>query len=271
MSQITLTSLLMLVYLLEPLNAFGQPIKNVYSELLKTENETTKEPNNSLDLVKVNEALFKRTNQLRQREKLEPLKANSQLEEAAQGFAVVLAEMDKLDHNADGKQPWDRTAEAGYKHSMVSENIAYQSTSAKITADELAEKFMQSWENSPGHRKNLLDPHVMDLGVGLALSESTGRYYAVQNFGRPKSANITFRIVNQTESPVNYSLDGESFSIDPLFTITYERSRPPELRFLWDESDQVSEPAKQNIQPVKGATYTIRQSDEKLLTVDTSK
>ena len=271
MSQRTPLCLLILLCLLEPLNTFGQPGQNGGPQLVKTEKKPEKEPNDALDLDKVNEGIIKRTNELRQREKQEPLKANPQLAKAAQDFAEVLATLDKLDHNADGKQPWDRTAEAGYKHSLVSENIAYQSTSAKITADELAEKFLESWENSPGHRKNLLDPHIMDLGVGLARSETTGRYYAVQNFGRLKSANITFKIVNQTESPVRYSLDGESFTIDPRFTISFERGRPPELLFLWDETDEVSESARQKIQPVKGASYTIRKSDEDVLRIDTEK
>lgn len=270
MSRPSIDGLCLLFCLLQPLATFGQQSDSISQEISQVEKAATDQASDPIDFEKVKEAIVKQTNRLRQREKREPLTANPELAEAAQDFAAVLAEMDKLDHNADGKQPWDRTTEAGYQHSIVSENIAYQSISPSTTPDELAEKFLLAWENSAGHRKNLLDPDVMDLGVGLGKHKSSGRYYAVQNFGRPKSANIKFKITNETKSSVNCSIDGESFTIDPGFTITFERSRPPELRFIWKETDQVSDSAKQTLHPIQGANYAVRTSAEGLLTVATT-
>jgi hypothetical protein len=34
----------------------------------------------------------------------------------------------------------------------------------------------------------MLDPDVREIGVGVARSNKTGRYYAVEDFGRPLSA-----------------------------------------------------------------------------------
>ncbi|WP_256380908.1 CAP domain-containing protein [Corynebacterium sp. HMSC066C02] len=37
--------------------------------------------------------------------------------------------------------------------------------------------------DSPGHRKNLLDPRAKSVGIGMAVA-ADGKLYAVQNFGR---------------------------------------------------------------------------------------
>jgi hypothetical protein len=73
----------------------------------------------------------------------------------------------------------------------------------------------------------LATPDVEELGV--ARSSRTGRYYAVQDFGRPKSKEIKFSISNQTDATVKYSLDGKTYTLEPGYTIIYERCRPPKL------------------------------------------
>jgi hypothetical protein len=114
----------------------------------------------------------------------------------------------------------------------------------------------------------MLDPDVQDIGVGLARSSRTGRYYAVQDFGRPKSAAITFKVSNRTDAPVTYAIDGQTFSAGPGYTITYERSRPPELRFAWDDKAKVTEAARKVFRPATGASYSIRTTDAAIVTVD---
>src|SRR5207247_1737903 len=89
---------------------------------------------------------------------------------------------------------------------------------------------MKGWKDSPPHRKNLLDPDIDEIGVGVAHSSHTGKYYAVQDFGRPKSKEIVFKITNETDTTVKYTMDGKDYSIEPRYTITYEQCRPPDLR-----------------------------------------
>ena len=150
----------------------------------------------------------------------------------------------------------------------VLENIAYEYNSAGFTAEALAGDCVRGWENSPGHRKNMLDPDVQDIGVGLARSSRTGRYYAVQDFGRPKSAMITFKVSNRTDTPVAYTIDGQTFTASPGYTITYERCRPPELRFQWGDKANVTEAARKVFRPASGASYTIRTTEGDAVTVD---
>jgi uncharacterized protein YkwD len=58
---------------------------------------------------------------------------------------------------------------------LVGENIAYGNVSA--------EKMMDMWMKSAGHRANVLDPRFTHIGVGTAVT-AAGRTYGTQNFLR---------------------------------------------------------------------------------------
>ncbi|QVL29999.1 CAP domain-containing protein [Telmatocola sphagniphila] len=247
---------------------YGQKIQELQSESAYFGNGPIVEPKPALDLVRVGQLIFARTNQFRDQEKRTPLKSNYQLTESAQAFADYLAKTDKFCHTADGKEPWDRTTKAGYQHCIILENIAYEYNSAGFTVQALANDLVRGWENSPGHRKNMLDPDVLEIGVGLARSSNTGRYYAVQDFGRPKSAMITFKVFNRTDAMLTYTIDDQTCTAGPNYTITYERSRPPELRFVWGEKANVTQAARRLFRPANGASYTVRTTEEKTVTVD---
>ena len=50
------------------------------------------------------------------------------------------------------------------------------------TQEEIAQLTVQSWMESPGHRKNILTPDWKREGIGIAISVS-GQVYVTQNFG----------------------------------------------------------------------------------------
>jgi hypothetical protein len=79
---------------------------------------------------------------------------------------------------------------------------------------------------------------------------------------------ITFTVSNRTEIPVTYTIDGQTFTASPGYTITYERSRPPELRFPWGDKVNVTEAARKLFRPASGAGYAIRTTDGDAITVD---
>jgi len=105
--------------------------------------------------------------------------------------------------------------------------------------------------------KNLLDPDLFDIGVGLAQSSKTGRYYAVQDFGRPKAKTIAFKITNDAKSTIHYTVDGKSFSLDPHYTVTHQRCRPPELDFR-DVQSKGEKADEETFHPRTGAHYVVR-------------
>lgn len=79
--------------------------------------------------------------------------------------------------NPDGKSPFDRMRAAGYRYSSAAENIAagYSTPQAVVTA----------WMNSPGHRANILNCSLTQIGVGYATGGHYGSYWT-QDFGTPR-------------------------------------------------------------------------------------
>jgi uncharacterized protein YkwD len=132
------------------------------------------------------EQVLAHTNRLRTQAGLRPLTVDARLSQAALAFARHMAETDRYGHQADGREPVDRAEAAGYRHwCMVAENIAWQYSSEGFDAATLARRLSAGWENSPPHRRNLLDPRAAEVGIAIAASASSGRHYAVQLFARP--------------------------------------------------------------------------------------
>src|SRR5699024_10769116 len=112
-------------------------------------------------------------NRFRQAHGRQPVSKNNPLTEAVEYFAHYMARTNKYGHTADGQQPSERARNHGYNYCIIAENIAYQYSSAGFTSKQLAENFVKGWEQSPEHRKNMLTPAVIDLGVAIARSQKT--------------------------------------------------------------------------------------------------
>ena len=141
-----------------------------------------------------------------------------------------------LGHEIDGRAPAERAGAAGYRHCMVAENIAYLFDSVGFTTEQLAARLLQGWEQSAEHRRNMLLAPVMHIGVGVAQNADSGRYYAVQLFGRPSSAAIRFEVVNGADVDLRYELDRETFDLAPRVTRTHTRCIDASLAILAPES-----------------------------------
>jgi hypothetical protein len=79
----------------------------------------------------------------------------------------------------------------------------------------------------------MLDADVTDTGVAVARSTASGKYYAVQLFGRPESAGIEFVLENRTNETVTYAVDGERFVLEPRVIRTHRRCRAVDLVVHW--------------------------------------
>ncbi len=104
---------------------------------------------------------------------------DSRLAAAAAEHSADMARHDYFSHTSlDGRSFSTRISAAGYSWSRVAENIAAgHPTPAAVVA---------SWMTSEGHRANILDCRLTELGVGVARSPATGeRPYWTQDFGTP--------------------------------------------------------------------------------------
>ncbi len=171
------------------------------------------------------------TNAFRRQQNLSATERNPHLAKAAHYFAEFMARTDQYSHSADGSEPAGRAKKFGYDYCIVAENIAYMFNSRGFSTAELANRVFDGWQNSPEHRRNMLEPNVTDTAVAIAQSAKTGRFYAVQLFGRPKSASIEFRVENRAGVEVEYVLDGHIFALPPRVTRTHQGCKPFDLAF----------------------------------------
>ena len=114
-------------------------------------------------------------NEARDNAELSPLSRDVLLGLVAFEHSKDMACRNFLDHiNPDGQDPGDRVQEAGEAYAppwrWISENIG--------TYASAGEQF-DSWMNSEGHRDNILDDRVDEIGVALIhISEGSDyRYY----------------------------------------------------------------------------------------------
>lgn len=103
----------------------------------------------------------------------DPLRNDSRLHAAAQKHSVDMGKNDYFSHtSADGRSPWDRMRAEGYDFPSA-ENIARgQQTPAAV---------VESWMDSPGHRRNILNCSYAAIGVGVYLGD--GGPWWTQDFG----------------------------------------------------------------------------------------
>lgn len=131
------------------------------------------------DLERVRAEMLARVNAERKKVGAQPLRSNSRLDLAAQRHAGDMLARNYFAHGSpDKKTVRERATAAGYEWSLIGENIA----EGQFSVDEV----METWMNSPGHRKNILQPGFKELGVGLALGRSGGGRHRIvwaQAFG----------------------------------------------------------------------------------------
>ena len=223
------------------LRAPGQELKEFDADYLES-------PANGPELTQVEKEILRLTNEFRKQNGRESLKAEKRLEKAAAYFAAFMARTDKYGHDADRNRPAERLALFGYDDCISAENIAYQMNSAGFSTAELANGFFDGWKNSPPHRENLLDPDLTEVGIAIGHAPKSDRYYAVQNFGRPKSASINFQVANHTAETLRYTVKGtsrgkavdKSLELPPKTTMYHTRCRPATIRLGMDERGRQS-------------------------------
>ncbi|EMI55134.1 CAP domain-containing protein [Rhodopirellula sallentina] len=187
----------------------------------------------------VENSIVKETNSFRKEHDLPPLQRESSLTKTAKRFASFMAETGKYGHHADGKTPAERAKEAGYEYCVVRENIAYRTNTGDITAESLSDVFVPGWIESPPHRENMLADYITQTGVAVSSTDGV-TYYAVQLFGRPKSAAIDLTVKNESEQTQTLVVDTndstDQVEMPPRSVVTMNRCFPTKLRLKASDS-----------------------------------
>ncbi|MEE6272090.1 FG-GAP-like repeat-containing protein [Georgenia wangjunii] len=134
-------------------------------------------------------------NQARAQHGLRPMRVNGSLTSIAQDWSQRQAAANTMSHrpNFTSGYPagWTRGAE----------NVAWHSQNNP-------QAVFNGWMNSAGHRANILNPSLTDIGVGWAMA-SSGRYYATQNFAAYAGSTAPAPAPAPTGTPGNKDYNGD--------------------------------------------------------------
>ncbi|MFG0261922.1 MAG: CAP domain-containing protein [Novipirellula sp. JB048] len=194
-------------------------------------------------IVEVEQAIVAQTNEFRNSNQLDAVQREEHLTQAAKQFAEFIARTGKYGHRANDMTPAERAEAAGYDYCVIRENIAYRTNSGAVSADSLIEVFVQGWVDSPPHRENMLADFVTDTGVAVATTDDL-TYYAVQLFGRPKTAAFRIKMTNETEESQTLEFRAndqqDEVELQPHMILTMTRCFPTKVSVAGrDDSIQI--------------------------------
>ncbi|MCC6148226.1 MAG: hypothetical protein IT308_11755 [Anaerolineaceae bacterium] len=124
------------------------------------------------------QALFNLINQERANQGLSSLNWQSQLAAAARLHSTDMACKNFFSHTGSNGSTFDQRIRAqGYSFSYAAENRA---------AGGGSQVAFNSWMNSPGHRTNMLNPNLSEIGIGYMFNSGAayGSYFTA-DFGAP--------------------------------------------------------------------------------------
>jgi len=212
------------------------------------------------DLPQTEIAIVEMTNAFRKESRLGAVKPNAALTAAARAFADYLARTGKLAHEADGRRPEERAEAQGYRYCLMSENLAMNLDSRGFESRALAREAVEGWKKSPGHRANMLQPAVTEIGVAVVRAPHRDpKFISVQLFGRPEAMKVQFRIENQAHAPVGYALGEETHTLPVRGIVTHASCEPEHLTF------ENAIRATPRFEPRNGDRFVVRESGQSVV------
>jgi uncharacterized protein YkwD len=119
------------------------------------------------NLFEVEEAVFAMTNAIRRQNGLAVFVQDEICRDAARGHSADMLSRNYFSHtDPEGRSIKERLP-ADLSARQWGENIWTGSGYDTRQTHQLAQKIMVGWVNSPGHRKNILDPGYTHMGVGV--------------------------------------------------------------------------------------------------------
>jgi Cysteine-rich secretory protein family len=144
--------------------------------------------------------LFESLNYERASQSLPPLQWDEALFKAARQHALRMSNLNILEHQLPSEPALaERLTEAGARFSVIAENIAIGPNPHAIHS---------GWMDSPGHRKNILDPRF--TSVGIAAVRGTGGLFAVEDF----SLSVSNLSLDEQEKKVAALLTGGGWRVN---------------------------------------------------------
>ena len=163
-------------------------------------------PANHLEQV-----VFDLSNAKRQEASAHTLIYDEQLALSARQHAHEMAQLNYMSHEspiAENSTLLKRVIRAGSVAQEIGENVA------KLRGvNDVAGHVVQSWYNSPGHRRNLLNPDFTHMGIGVA-QDNNGTFYIAQTLARQplvlQNSLVDSQFLNVQEANIEFSVKARS-------------------------------------------------------------
>ena len=124
------------------------------------------------------------TNAQRAQNGLATLANDTRLASIARAHSVDMLQHNYFNHNdLTGCSPACRLNNAGYAWQSYGENIHWM-YGYTLTPEQAAQKVVNDWMNSPGHRANILNGSFTTAGVGVAVAGTT--IYSTTDYTLPR-------------------------------------------------------------------------------------
>lgn len=212
------------------------------------------------DMAQAEIVIVEMTNDFRRKNNRQPVMTDTKLTQAARAFAAYLARTGTFAHDADGRQPSERATIAGYAHCFIAENIAYNQSSAGFETRDLAQRMVEGWINSPGHRQNMLAEHAADTAVAIARGpDKDPKFIAVQLFARPRSLAYEFQISNSSSEVVRYIFAGKTHEVKPNLGVVHTACLPGQVTFEGTAARPGNPPAS-SFEASDGLVFELRKA-----------
>ncbi|PPD30714.1 MAG: serine protease [Hyphomicrobium sp.] len=223
------------------------------------------------DIPQVEIAIVELTNAFRRENRLGEVKINANLSRAARDYAAYLARTNTFSHTADGREPAERAQRAGYSYCQIAENLASNLDSRGFQSSALASQAVEGWKNSPGHRRNMLAEHVVEIGVAVVKApDKDPKFLSVQLFGRPKELAYEFKISNVSDVTVTYAFAGTAHEIAPRHAVTHSACLPGEIVIELQQGLARSGTVASRYNARNGQVYTLKSGPKGTLVLDIS-
>lgn len=148
-------------------------------------NSTTTPPSENPEAfaLAIEQKIFALLNEERSAQNVPTLAGDGSLAGVARNHSTDMETRNFFSHtNPDNCDPACRLAHANYTYRSVAENI-YMVSGAGDSAADVAERIVDGWMSSSGHRANILDDDFTKGGVGVKVEGS--RVYATSLFVLP--------------------------------------------------------------------------------------
>lgn len=152
---------------------------NINAQFIESSQSVVKlETTSYLTSANLERLVFELINQKRAENGLPPLVWSEQAAKVARLHSTDMATKNFFSHTGlNGKRVNDRADEMGLRNwQMIGENIAYNRGYRQPAAS-----VVDSWMQSPGHRKNILNNRWKETGIGISIA-SDGTYFFTQVF-----------------------------------------------------------------------------------------